>query len=728
MGDREREADAPDERWRFLAALPIFAAVEEATLRGLDTQLVAVRLRAGDRLFADGDDPHGLVVVMCGSLRLVSASGTPPATVLLAPGSVFADQGLPVYVPTALEAAEPSHVLVIDWQALAALLQARPSVLESIVAGTARLVRQLQIASTPLFRTLGDTWSSHLAEHSEFVEVKRGDIIMREGDASDCVYLVVGGSLEAFRGGAPAASRVMAVLGDGASVGEMGVLMKEPRSLSVRARRDSTLIRVPAAVFERILHQSAHVTLQLASTLSERLKRTTASPHQPVPMTTIALLRSCEEPVFARFCDRLEQAFGRAGCRVSLLRHPPNGPGIDRDRLAATLTAEERTHDYVVCPCDLGSPEWASWSVLQADLVLVVADAATAQTTLRWPRELQEARAHGTRVELALLRGPGTSPRGAAAWLDSAEFHGHHHLVADSAPDHDRLVRRLSGRAWGLVLGGGGARGLAHIGVIRALREGGVPIDMIGGTSMGAILAAQYAMGSDDQQMLAMTRRAYVDGSRPSDLTVPFVALRTGRATIRTLKEMFADRMIEDLPIGYFCASCNLTRAQVEFHDRGPVWFWARVSCSVPGLLPPVPYHGDLLVDGGLLDNLPVAEMRRRLGGFVAAANVSVAVDLTVNARLVPEAPWSGAAQIARLLANQPRLPNIVDILMRTAEISSVRDSNVSGSPSDLYLHVPVEGIGMTDFRAIDRIVALGYEYTARRLEEHRRRQAHNTR
>ena len=222
--------------------------------------------------------------------------------------------------------------------------------------------------------------------------------------------------------------------------------------------------------------------------------------------------------------------------------------------------------------------------------------------------------------------------------------------------------------------------------------------------------------------MLDMSRRAYVGGSGLNDLTMPLVSLRTGRATMRTLRAMFGDRAIEDLPTSYFCVSCNLTRARVEFHDRGPAWFWARVSCSVPGLLPPVPFRGDLLVDGGLLDNLPVAEMRRRLGGQVVAANVSVGVDLAVATELTPEAPWSGGAQVLRMITGRPRLPNIVDVLMRTAEISSVRDSNASGSPANLYLHVPVGDVAMSDFRAIDRLVTLGYDYTARRIEEHRTR------
>ena len=137
----------------------------------------------------------------------------------------------------------------------------------------------------------------------------------------------------------------------------------------------------------------------------------------------------------------------------------------------------------------------------------------------------------------------------------------------------------------------------------------------------------------------------------------------------------------------------------------------------MPGLLPPIPYDGAVLVDGGLLDNLPVEEMRRRLRGSVTAADVSVAVDLAVSPSLPPEPAWSGMRHLLRLASRRPRLPNIVEVLMRSAEIASVRDSRTSGSPADLYLHVPLEGYTMSDFDAIDEIVEAGYQYTMRRLE-----------
>ena len=593
------------------------------------------------------------------------------------------------------------------------------------------------IAASPLFRHLDARSVTRLADESEIVEVTRGDVIMREGGEPDCFFVILQGSLEVFREGVAGIS-VLAVLGHGASVGEMGVLTREPRTSSVRARRDSSLIRIPAGVFETVLQQNAQVTLLLARTLSDRLKQTSAAVARPAPLTSIAVLRACDERLFDQFCRRLMQAFARAGHQVGIVSPStltPASRDLDDarrsfaesgDRLAAAVAALERTHDYVICACDLHDAGWSQWSIRQADLLLIVGGLMTGCSGAAWPAELdalgaplESAARHGTRIELALVRPSDTAPAGTGAWLDRARFDAHHHVVATSDADHDRLVRRLSGRAWGLVLGGGGARGFAHIGVIRALSEHGIPIDMIGGTSMGAILGAQWAMGCDVDQMLAMTRQAYVDRPAPRDLTLPYVALRSGRSTLQTLKKMFGDRAIEDLPTSYFCISCNLTRAETAVHDRGPVWFWARVSCAVPGLVPPVPFGGDLLVDGGLLDNLPVEAMRRRIGGSVAASDVSRAVDLVVDKSLLPEATWSGPRQLFRSIIGRPRLPNIADVLMRTAEVSSVRDSRVAGTPADLHLRVPVDGISMTDFKAIDRIVALGYDYTARRLDEY---------
>jgi predicted acylesterase/phospholipase RssA len=264
------------------------------------------------------------------------------------------------------------------------------------------------------------------------------------------------------------------------------------------------------------------------------------------------------------------------------------------------------------------------------------------------------------------------------------------------------------GTAGGLVLSGGGARAFAHIGVIKALGEAGMPIDVVGGSSMGAIIAGQHAAGLDVDAMVELNRRAF-SGSDLSDLTVPTVALRRARSTVRRLASMFGDRQIEDLPLRYFCVTSDLTHARVRVHDRGPLWLWTRASCAIPGLVPPIPSEGSLLVDGGLLNNLPADVMRQRCSGTVIAVNVTPTVDLAVDMPLVTE--MSGWPQLWPMLfaGAEPRFPNIAEILSRTVFVGSVRDAQAQARHSDVYLEPALEGIGMGDFAAIDRIVDAGY-------------------
>ena len=701
-----------------LATLPLFRDLEPEDRLALAASCSTLQLDTGALLMDPTRDAHGLFVVLSGALSAGEPSNS--RLVLVERGEIVADWAGVCCLP-ALQAVEPSEVLVIPWPAANAILRTRASLRQHVASDVARRALILRISSTPLFAGMDESAVSALAAACTFVTAARGDVIIREGDAPDAVFIVARGSLEVYRNNRQESAETVGLLGDGACVGEMGVLTKEPRSTSVRARRPSTLIRVPAAAFDRVLAHNAPTALMLARTLSGRLERTTRAAVVHSPASIIALVRSCSSEAFAEFCDGVGAAFAAAGHSVAALPRIESEESAGSDienanRYTAWLETADETHDVVLCTCDDAGSIRAGASVRQADLILIVGE-LNSRPHSDVLSLIDAARPGGARLELALLRDPSTPPRGTGAWLDATRATAHHHVEVHNRSDYARVVRRMSGRGWGLVLGGGGARALAHIGVLRALREAGMPVDMVGGTSMGAILSAQYAMGCGAREMLAMSRRAYAGRSGPPDLTAPFVSVRSGRSTAGRLKSMFGERNIEDLPLSYFCVSCNLTKASVEFHDRGPVWLWTRASCSVPGLLPPIPRGGDVLVDGGLLNNLPVEEMRRRLRGSVVAADVSVAVDLTVNPELPSEPAWSGVGQLFRLASRRPRLPNIVEVLMRSAEIASVRDSRTAGAPADLYLHVPLEGYTMSDFAAIDEIVEAGYQYTVRRLE-----------
>jgi NTE family protein/lysophospholipid hydrolase len=381
---------------------------------------------------------------------------------------------------------------------------------------------------------------------------------------------------------------------------------------------------------------------------------------------------------------------------------------LSDDALLQWMSDLEDRFRYVVYLDDPARPAWARRCLHASDAMLIVAAADADPSPAAFERELCQTERHRTPLELVLLHSGSAGPfTHTARWLAGRTVVRHHHVRVAANDDYARVGRFVSGRAVGLVLSGGGARGLAHVGVVQALREHGVPIDAIGGSSMGAIVGALCAAGLAPEAMTERLRREYIN-HHDYDYTLPIVALSSAAGSVRRMKRLFGDVDVEDLPIGYFCMSTNLSRAESVVLDRGPLWRAVRTSASVPGLLPPITDRGDLLVDGGLLNNLPADVMRRRGAGLVIGVDVTSGVDLrTADEGQPAMSGW--AALWPRLFSRRAPFPSVVDILSRTALVACIRDAARMRAECDLYLAPPVEPFAMNDFRDIDRLVAAGY-------------------
>ena len=290
-----------------------------------------------------------------------------------------------------------------------------------------------------------------------------------------------------------------------------------------------------------------------------------------------------------------------------------------------------------------------------------------------------------------------------------------------SRRDVERLARRLTGKSVGLVLSGGGARGFAHIGVIQALEEAGIPIDRLGGTSMGAVIAAQYAAGLDPPAMLELNR-VWQERNPLWDLTLPLIALVSGRTGLRILERMFGDRRIEDLWLDFFCCSTNLTRSELSVHRDGPLARWVRASISIPGIAPPLRIeNGDLLVDGGVLNNLPADVMRLLGSGRTIAVDVALPGDLIMDPHDgdMPS-PWQMLRSYLPAAGGgiTARTPSIFAILERTTLVASLSLSQRLSREVDLYVSPPVGTFGSFEWGALDRIVAAGLEFGRERIAQ----------
>jgi predicted acylesterase/phospholipase RssA len=578
---------------------------------------------------------------------------------------------------------------------------------------------------SPLLAGLSEAARDGIVARLEPVLLPGGEILTREGDQADALYIVVGGRLEVSIDRDGEELRI-GHIGRGELVGEMALVTREPRTATVRALRDTQLLRLDAAAFADIVARHPEALRAVSGTIVARHVASFQRDVIETPLTTVAVVPlDPGDPV--DLAGRLGTALDRyvdsvtvldeAGARRAL-GHGDDERAVDPVGLARLLDEQEATHDLTVLAASADDDRWTDACVRQADLVLLVADARKGPR--RRPIEDRLAAAYERQVDLVLLHPASTeTPSGTDRWLDARTVHRHHHVRVDRDEHVERLARLVSGNAVGLVLGGGGARGLAHLGVIRALEELGVPVDLVGGTSMGAAIGATVAIGFDRPTRERVLREVLLEGPSALDVTFPAVALAAGRRITARMREVAGDRMVEDTWKTFYCVSCNLSRCERVVHSRGAGWEALRASFAIPGVYPPVRYGEDLLVDGGVLDNLPVGEMRlREPQATVIALNVSARSDLQAGDLPVGGvlSGWRTLGQRLNPLAESPDIAGITKILMRLTELSS--NARQAQEQADLTIRPDVAGYGMMDFGSMTALIAAGHRAGRSQVEE----------
>jgi NTE family protein len=369
----------------------------------------------------------------------------------------------------------------------------------------------------------------------------------------------------------------------------------------------------------------------------------------------------------------------------------------------------EAENDFVVYVTDPGDSPWTRLCARQADVVLLLArgDAAPGP----WPA-LEHSQFATLRSELVLLHDGPITTGAAARWRRALPGVAHHHVRDER--DIGRVARLLTGHAVGIVLSGGGARGFAHLGVVRALREHGVPIDRVGGTSMGAIMGAGVAADWSHEEMLERFHRSFVATNPLSDFTLPVVSLVSGRKVSRLLQREFGEIDIADLPLPFFCVSTNLTSGRIGVHEDGELWRWLRASLAIPGVLPPVFRGGAVYVDGGVMNNLPVDVMLERRHGTVVGVDVGADPTFTTDLEETDLPPFW---RLAALLGGRRRRPNILQILSRSGMINSAAATQGLRQQTSLLLRPPLETIDLLNWQSFHQAIELGYDHARRVLD-----------
>ena len=729
----------PQDVVTLLASLELFDELPEAATQQIAAALEEVLVPAGAVLIEPQATDDSLYVVMSGRLKVsISSAGHEEVIAECGPAEIVGETAfLTGHRRTAaVSALESSRVLRLSRLAYAEIERAHPDATSRMSRTLARRLRRSQLGialhRSRLFGALDDPVLRDVETALDLVTVRGGESLFLEGETGDALYLVINGRLRVTVRQDTGDERVLAELGRGETVGEMAILGGDKRSATVYAIRDTNLARLSRENFDRLSAKYPQtiapifirkIIARLQQEISHRARRAE-------PLNTIAVMPVSDGVDLDAFCGRLSAAlsrFGRTihlnGAKLDALLGKSGASQVAEDDSANSLVVEqlglvEADNRHVIYQTDPGHSAWTRRSIRHADHLLLVGRGPAGSSLSAIEASVHRAAApHSTHTSLVLLHRDGSvRPTGTRAWLAARRVDRHFHVRIDRDEDFGRLARVLTGHAVGVVLGGGFARGIAHAGALRALEGSGIPVDFIGGTSMGAILAAEYAFGFPPQQIVDVTvgvMRKYLRG----DLTIPLVAFLKGDQLARLILAVMGghDAEMEDLWIPCFTVSANLTRARMHVHTTGSVLRSILASSRAPGMFPPIVLNGDLHVDGGIINNVPVDVMKEQSGGArVVAINVSPQVDPTMIAdyglgvsgwRVL----WDRLNRFAKSRLDVPTLPTI---LMRTITFGGgPPDASVLG-PADLYLCPPLETFKINEFHRGGEMAVVTYDFT----------------
>ncbi|TRZ07273.1 hypothetical protein HGM15179_019835 [Zosterops borbonicus] len=603
----------------------------------------------------------------------------------------------------------------------------------------------------------------------DWMAVEAGRALYRQGDKSDCTYIVLNGRLRSVIQKGSGKKELVGEYGRGDLVGVVEALTRQPRATTVHAVRDTELAKLPEGTLNNIKRRYPQVVTRLIHLLSQKILGNLqqlrgpfagsglgmASSSEPINPTsnlsTVAVLPVCDEVPMAAFTLELQHALNAIGPTLLLTSDIIRArlgssalESIQEYRLSGWLAQQEDLHRIVLYQTDCTLTPWTLRCIRQADCVLIVGLGDQEPALGELEQMLENTAVRALKQLVLLHREDGAGPARTVEWLNMRTWcSGHLHLrcprrvfsrrspaklremyekvferSADRHSDFSRLARVLTGNTIALVLGGGGARGCSHIGVIKAMEESGIPIDLVGGTSIGAFIGALYA----EERSAVRTKQRAREWARCMnsvfetvlDLTYPITSMFSGSAFNASINRVFQDKQIEDLWLPYFNVTTDITASAMRVHTDGSLWRYVRASMTLSGYLPPLcdPKDGNLLMDGGYINNLP-ADIARNMGAkTVIAIDVGSQDETDLCNYGDSLSGWWLLWKRLNPWAEKVKVPDMAEIQSRLAYVSCVRQLEVVKSSSYCeYIRPPIDRFKTMDFGKFDEIYDVGYQH-----------------
>jgi predicted acylesterase/phospholipase RssA/CRP-like cAMP-binding protein len=566
-----------------------------------------------------------------------------------------------------------------------------------------------------LFGKMNEEKLENILNLTSILEFEAGQYLFQQGEKGHSFYIVLSGRFRAMQHN----ENDIFILGDistGEPIGEFSLFTQEPHSASVVALRKSFILQLEDDDYKTLVQQFPSFANTITKFIIERMRRNNHQTKMDAAPKNIAVVNLQPAKNVSAYTAAIQEELQKMGFGISIYDYASHSGEDD----FSTFDDMEKQPGLNFLVCDMENPEWARQCIAYCDLVIVATDfhADAHVYEIEQVLHLYSDNVMNKKMYLLLLHEENAAlPSNTRRWFHERKVDLHLHMRKNKAADTRRFCRIVTQQATGLVLGGGGARGFAHVGAAKALLEAGIEFDFIGGTSAGAVYGAGLSfLDFDFNKADAMCKLAADSKLTSNDLTLPIVSLMSGKKIRKFLDTMFGDSHLEDLWVNTYCVSTNFSSASLKIHDRGLTQLQVSASMAIPGVFPPVIINKHLHIDGGVIDNLPVEAMYKKPVRHIIAVSLSAEETAMFDLHEVPtswELFWS---KITNTTTHQ--LPGISSILVNSITINSRHRQESSKTNVSVFLDLDLKEFKFLDWNNWKQLIEKGYSQTNQKLKE----------
>ncbi|MFN3997522.1 patatin-like phospholipase family protein [Algoriphagus sp.] len=567
-----------------------------------------------------------------------------------------------------------------------------------------------------LFGNLEEDLITQILQNGKSLELETGDFLFHQGDRDNSLYIVISGRFRALAKQEDGSLHALGDIGEGEPIGEFALFMAEPRSATVVAIRKSIVLELKESQYLDIVSKHPEFSSKLTRFVVNRLRRNALQQHLETSAKNIAVINLQADNDITEYTEAVKKEFESLDVSIQILDHESHA-NLETQTMYDTLEQHNGLNFLVCSDADLN---WSKQCIIYADLVVLATDfyAESDIQAIEKYLNLYSQSILNKKIYLLLLHPEEAKfPENTRRWFVDRKIDLHIHYRKNYNPDIRRFARILANKAIGLVLGGGGAKGFAHLGVIKALGEEGVDIDFLGGTSAGALYGLTCAYCDFDREKIDFYSKDSAQNKlTKNDFTFPLISFMSGKKMSNYLKKIMGDSYLEDFWVGSYCVSTNYSNATTRVHDRGLAWKQIGASMAIPGIYPPVVIDNQLHVDGGVVDNLPIETMYNYPVSQIIAISLTQLKSRPVN---FTETPSSSSLLWDKITGGKKyRLPDIASILVNSLTLNSRQKQEMSKSGVAIYVEMELKGIGMLDDSKWEEIMQKGHDQMKEALEK----------